>query len=238
MEKLRSSPVVLLHLEEERGYSECCPGALVEHFRPLWPALQRPDLPFCVCFSEVELPLKKDGFTSESTTLEALLRGEGVEKKVDAREEDSIQEIQVLPRPQRPPAQPSGPGSPLGGPQRSRGLPMLFQFNAPLESVPLPDFFICSFQMYLLSLLSTKYHAKSWGHAGKQSRLSPRPCEITAHSPGSRLCRVLASPSESLTRPCPLPHNTGSAPAPQTSGSFHPVPWSWRREYLVELMRD
>ena len=46
-------------------------------------------------FPEVELPLKKDGFTSESTTLEALLRGEGVEKKVDAREEESIQEIQV-----------------------------------------------------------------------------------------------------------------------------------------------
>ncbi|XP_040831282.1 zinc finger protein DPF3 isoform X4 [Ochotona curzoniae] len=43
---------------------------------------------------EVELPLKKDGFTSESTTLEALLRGEGVEKKVDVREEESIQEIQ------------------------------------------------------------------------------------------------------------------------------------------------
>lgn len=51
---------------------------------------------FCSCFSEVELPLKKDGFTSESTTLEALLRGEGVEKKVDAREEESIQEIQVF----------------------------------------------------------------------------------------------------------------------------------------------
>uniref|UniRef100_A0A452TVA1 Double PHD fingers 3 n=1 Tax=Ursus maritimus TaxID=29073 RepID=A0A452TVA1_URSMA len=43
---------------------------------------------------EVELPLKKDGFTSESTTLEALLRGEGVEKKADAREEESMQEIQ------------------------------------------------------------------------------------------------------------------------------------------------
>lgn len=50
---------------------------------------------FCSC-SEVELPLKKDGFTSESTTLEALLRGEGVEKKVDTREEESIQEIQVF----------------------------------------------------------------------------------------------------------------------------------------------
>lgn len=44
----------------------------------------------------MELPLKKDGFTSESTTLEALLRGEGVEKKVDAREEENIQEIQVF----------------------------------------------------------------------------------------------------------------------------------------------
>lgn len=54
-----------------------------------------PDLSVCVCFPEVELPLKKDGFTSESTTLEALLRGEGVEKKVEAREEESIQEIQV-----------------------------------------------------------------------------------------------------------------------------------------------
>ncbi|KAM9202537.1 zinc finger protein DPF3 isoform 1-T1 [Dugong dugon] len=43
---------------------------------------------------EVELPLKKDGFTSESTTLEALLRGGGVEKKVDAREEESNQGIQ------------------------------------------------------------------------------------------------------------------------------------------------
>lgn len=55
----------------------------------------------------MELPLKKDGFTSESTTLEALLRGEGVEKKVDAREEESIQEIQVFPHllgtPQRVP---------------------------------------------------------------------------------------------------------------------------------------
>lgn len=53
------------------------------------------DLSVHVGFTEVELPLKKDGFTSESTTLEALLRGEGVEKKVDAREEESIQEIQV-----------------------------------------------------------------------------------------------------------------------------------------------
>lgn len=51
--------------------------------------------PSVLVFPEVELPLKKDGFTSESTTLEALLRGEGVEKKVDAREEESIQEIQV-----------------------------------------------------------------------------------------------------------------------------------------------
>uniref|UniRef100_G3TSX1 Double PHD fingers 3 n=1 Tax=Loxodonta africana TaxID=9785 RepID=G3TSX1_LOXAF len=49
---------------------------------------------FLSLFSEVELPLKKDGFTSESTTLEALLRGEGVEKKVDTREEESIQGIQ------------------------------------------------------------------------------------------------------------------------------------------------
>ncbi|EOA99780.1 Zinc finger protein DPF3, partial [Anas platyrhynchos] len=46
------------------------------------------------CFSEVDLPLKKDGFTSESTTLEALLRGEGIEKKTDTKEEDTIQEIQ------------------------------------------------------------------------------------------------------------------------------------------------
>uniref|UniRef100_A0A8V0ZBI9 Double PHD fingers 3 n=1 Tax=Gallus gallus TaxID=9031 RepID=A0A8V0ZBI9_CHICK len=44
---------------------------------------------------EVDLPLKKDGFTSESTTLEALLRGEGIEKKMDTKEEDPIQEIQA-----------------------------------------------------------------------------------------------------------------------------------------------
>ncbi|XP_035756846.1 zinc finger protein DPF3 [Egretta garzetta] len=43
---------------------------------------------------EVDLPLKKDGFTSESTTLEALLRGEGIEKKTDTKEEDTMQEIQ------------------------------------------------------------------------------------------------------------------------------------------------
>jgi len=49
----------------------------------------------CFCVSEVDLPLKKDGFTSESTTLEALLRGEGIEKKPDTKEEDTIQEIQV-----------------------------------------------------------------------------------------------------------------------------------------------
>lgn len=50
---------------------------------------------FLFFFSEVDLPLKKDGFTSESTTLEALLRGEGIEKKTDTKEEDTIQEIQV-----------------------------------------------------------------------------------------------------------------------------------------------
>ncbi|XP_060117360.1 zinc finger protein DPF3 isoform X4 [Heteronotia binoei] len=43
---------------------------------------------------EVDLPLKKDGFTSEGTTLEALLRGEGLEKKIDTKEEDTLQEIQ------------------------------------------------------------------------------------------------------------------------------------------------
>ena len=44
---------------------------------------------------EVDLPLKKDGFTTEGTTLEALLRGEGLEKKIDTKEEDTLQEIQV-----------------------------------------------------------------------------------------------------------------------------------------------
>uniref|UniRef100_A0ABM5FA57 Zinc finger protein DPF3 isoform X4 n=1 Tax=Pogona vitticeps TaxID=103695 RepID=A0ABM5FA57_9SAUR len=43
---------------------------------------------------EVDLPLKKDGFTTEGTTLEALLRGEGLEKKIDTKEEDTLQEIQ------------------------------------------------------------------------------------------------------------------------------------------------
>nr|XP_033807899.1 zinc finger protein DPF3 isoform X2 [Geotrypetes seraphini] len=42
---------------------------------------------------EVQLPLKKDGITSEGTTLEALLRGEGLEKK-DMRDEDTLLEIQ------------------------------------------------------------------------------------------------------------------------------------------------
>uniref|UniRef100_A0A8D2KSC8 Double PHD fingers 3 n=1 Tax=Varanus komodoensis TaxID=61221 RepID=A0A8D2KSC8_VARKO len=43
---------------------------------------------------EIDLPLKKDVFTTEGTTLEALLRGEGLEKKIDTKEEDTLQEIQ------------------------------------------------------------------------------------------------------------------------------------------------
>ncbi|CAJ0944366.1 unnamed protein product, partial [Ranitomeya imitator] len=42
---------------------------------------------------DVDFPLRKDNVMSEGTTLEALLRGEGLEKK-DVREEDSLQEIQ------------------------------------------------------------------------------------------------------------------------------------------------
>lgn len=74
----------------------CCGSCLPSRapLAPVPPVLSGLTLLFC--FSEVELPLKKDGFTSESTTLEALLRGEGVEKKVDAREEENIQEIQVF----------------------------------------------------------------------------------------------------------------------------------------------
>lgn len=80
------------------------------------PASSGLTLLFCSCFSEVELPLKKDGFTSESTTLEALLRGEGVEKKVDTREEENIQEIQVFLCPlQEEGALSTGLGPPLQG---------------------------------------------------------------------------------------------------------------------------
>lgn len=69
----------------------------------------------------MELPLKKDGFTSESTTLEALLRGEGVEKKVDTREEESIQEIQVLL---------CGPGEQGAGDSSTTGLGLPFEGRA------------------------------------------------------------------------------------------------------------
>lgn len=72
------------------------PSKVISSAPPVSPASSGLTLLFCPYCSEVELPLKKDGFTSESTTLEALLRGEGVEKKVDAREEESIQEIQVF----------------------------------------------------------------------------------------------------------------------------------------------
>ncbi|KAL8169511.1 UNVERIFIED_CONTAM: hypothetical protein K2H54_050691 [Gekko kuhli] len=51
-------------------------------------------LTYYTFLAEVDLPLKKDGFTSEGTTLEALLRGEGLEKKIDTKEEDTLQEIQ------------------------------------------------------------------------------------------------------------------------------------------------
>ncbi|XP_078515604.1 zinc finger protein DPF3 isoform X2 [Lissotriton helveticus] len=43
--------------------------------------------------SEADIALKKDGVLSEGTTLEALLRGEGIDKK-DPRDEDSLLEIQ------------------------------------------------------------------------------------------------------------------------------------------------
>ncbi|XP_073466552.1 zinc finger protein DPF3 isoform X4 [Aquarana catesbeiana] len=42
---------------------------------------------------DVDYPLRKDNVMSEGTTLEALLRGDGLEKK-DIRDEDSLQEIQ------------------------------------------------------------------------------------------------------------------------------------------------
>uniref|UniRef100_A0A6I8SPG2 D4, zinc and double PHD fingers, family 3 n=1 Tax=Xenopus tropicalis TaxID=8364 RepID=A0A6I8SPG2_XENTR len=43
--------------------------------------------------SDVDFPLRKDNVLAEGTTLEALLRGEGIEKK-DVRDEESLQEIQ------------------------------------------------------------------------------------------------------------------------------------------------
>ncbi|XP_077320719.1 zinc finger protein DPF3 isoform X3 [Lithobates pipiens] len=43
--------------------------------------------------SDVDYPLRKDNIMSEGTTLEALLRGDGLEKK-EIRDEDSLQEIQ------------------------------------------------------------------------------------------------------------------------------------------------
>lgn len=150
---------------------------------PSCPAcFQWPDLPFYLCVSEVELPLKKDGFTSESTTLEALLRGEGVEKKVDAREEESIQEIQVslhlLGTPQRVPVSMElpelqhwlGSGSSHQGPGLSLRLPRFYsgqeapKFFSDLTyllkesfiaftSDPLPLFYL--FKVNLLSLVNT-----------------------------------------------------------------------------------
>lgn len=48
----------------------------------------------CSLVTDVDFPLRKDNVMSEGTTLEALLRGEGLEKK-DVRDEDSLQEIQV-----------------------------------------------------------------------------------------------------------------------------------------------
>lgn len=88
-----------------RSSASCMPSKVISSAPPVSPASSGLTLLFCPCCSEVELPLKKDGFTSESTTLEALLRGEGAEKKVDAREEESIQEIQVF-------LCPSGGGAP------------------------------------------------------------------------------------------------------------------------------
>ncbi|XP_066550425.1 zinc finger protein DPF3 isoform X2 [Amia ocellicauda] len=52
-----------------------------------------PQLRLCELKLEGELPQKKDGPT-EGTTLEALLRGEGLEKKNNSKEEESLLEIQ------------------------------------------------------------------------------------------------------------------------------------------------
>lgn len=103
-EKLDPTPMSCSTWRREHRWScvlpkssgSCMPSKVISSAPPVSPASCGLTLLFCPCCSEVELPLKKDGFTSESTTLEALLRGEGVEKKVDAREEESIQEIQVF----------------------------------------------------------------------------------------------------------------------------------------------
>ncbi|RXM98546.1 Zinc finger protein DPF3 [Acipenser ruthenus] len=43
---------------------------------------------------EGELPQRKEGQPAEGTTLEALLRGEGLDKKNNSKDEESLLEIQ------------------------------------------------------------------------------------------------------------------------------------------------
>lgn len=187
------TPVSCSTRRREQRRPRCWPGARFLHaLRAIslscsWSlCLSGLTLLFCCCFSEVELPLKKDGFTSESTTLEALLRGEGVEKKVDAREEESIQEIQVFLGPLREEGTPSSTvdssarvGPPLKGQAAAHVASWLryqeaytfFSDSAcfpeamvPLKSISLPQ------PPYLCT------QNACWGPAGAKNKWSPHPC--------------------------------------------------------------
>uniref|UniRef100_A0A4W3KEI2 Zinc finger protein DPF3 n=1 Tax=Callorhinchus milii TaxID=7868 RepID=A0A4W3KEI2_CALMI len=76
------------------------PGQLYTYPARCWRKKRRlhppedPRLRLCEIKLEGEISLKKDGVSSEGTTLEALLRGEGLEKRNDSKEDETLNEIQ------------------------------------------------------------------------------------------------------------------------------------------------
>ncbi|XP_051877268.1 zinc finger protein DPF3 isoform X5 [Pristis pectinata] len=76
------------------------PGQLYTYPARCWRKKRRlhppedPRLRLCEIKLEGEITLKRDGVSAEGTTLEALLRGEALEKRNDSKEDETLSEIQ------------------------------------------------------------------------------------------------------------------------------------------------
>ncbi|XP_062909801.1 zinc finger protein DPF3 isoform X2 [Mobula hypostoma] len=87
-------------MEKRHRGSGLAPGQLYTYPARCWRKKRRrhppedPRLRLCEIKLEGEITLKRDGVSAEGTTLEALLRGEALEKRNDSKEDETLNEIQ------------------------------------------------------------------------------------------------------------------------------------------------